>query len=100
MKVNDMSPEEYQAALDHVRHVGSALKNYPEQTDELLENDLRIVPQRHFLMGMRMTPGEYGHQAALDHVRTDGFGLRYFSDQTDELCLTAVRKNGYALQFV
>ena len=36
----------------------------------------------------------------LEAVKKDGYALQYVKEQTDTICLEAVKNNGYALQYV
>ena len=37
---------------------------------------------------------------ALEAVKKNGYALQFVQNQTEEICLEAVKKNGYALQYV
>ena len=37
---------------------------------------------------------------ALEAVKKNGYALQFVNEQTPEICLEAVKENGYALQFV
>ena len=37
---------------------------------------------------------------ALEAVKKNGYALQYVKDQTEAICLEAVKQNGHALQFV
>ena len=44
--------------------------------------------------------GIENEKAALEAVKRNGYALQYVKDQTEAVCLEAVKRNGDALQYV
>jgi len=42
----------------------------------------------------------YSKEAAMEAVKRNGYALQYVKDQTADVCMEAVKRNGYALQYV
>ena len=51
---------------------------------------------REWALGLQLS----NEKDALEAVKRNGYALQYVKDQTEAICLEAVKRNGYALQYV
>ena len=63
------------------------------------EEYLKMVKENS--LNLKFVPSQYqDREICLTAVRQNGWALEYIKNQTREICLEAVRRTGYALQFV